>query len=57
MNTTLKRFKQGHYRPDLVSHFLQEDGKLPSDLTIKDLDADVRLMLVAGKSQTCMYAT
>ena len=49
MNATLDRFKQGQSRPDLFSHFVQEDGQLHPDMTMKDLDAEVRAIIVAGE--------
>ena len=49
MNATVKRFKQGQSRPDLFSHFVQEDGQLHPDMTMKDLDAEVRAIIIAGE--------
>lgn len=48
MDATLNRFKQGQDRPDLFSHFVQEDGKLHPNMTMKDLSAEVRAMIIAG---------
>lgn len=50
MSACLKRFKQGQSRPDLFSYFVQEDGQLHPDMTMKDLDAEVRAMIIAGES-------
>lgn len=49
MSATMKRFQQGQSRPDLFSHFVQEDGRLQPDMTMKDLDAEVRSMILAGE--------
>lgn len=49
MAATLKRFKHGQSRPDLFSYFVQEDGQLHPDMTMKDLDAEVRAMIIAGE--------
>lgn len=50
MKTTLNRFAKGNSRRDLFSHFVQEDGQLHPDMEMKDLDADVRVMIIAGES-------
>ena len=49
MDATLKRFEQGQSRPDLFSHFVQEDGRLHPDMPMKDLDVEVRAMIMAGE--------
>ena len=49
MNATLDRFKQGQSRPDLFSHFVQEDGQLHPDMTMADVNAGVRAMILAGE--------
>lgn len=52
MSATVNRFKQGQYRPDRFPHFVQEDGQLHPNMTIKDLDAEVRAM-IAGELLCC----
>lgn len=52
MKTTLQRFEKGNSRRDLFSYFVQEDGQLHPEMAMKDLDADVRVMIIAGESAT-----
>lgn len=49
-DATVDRYKKGWSRPDLFSHFIQEDGQLQPWMTLKDLEADVRAAILAGNA-------
>lgn len=47
-NAMMDRYKRGSTRPDFFSYLIQENGQLQPGMTMKDLDADIRVAIMAG---------
>ncbi|EIM81015.1 cytochrome P450 [Stereum hirsutum FP-91666 SS1] len=56
-NAMMDRYKRGSTRPDFFSYLIQENGQLQPGMTMKDLDADIRVAIMAGAGTSATILT